>query len=113
MADCIFCRIIAREIPSQIVYEDEAAIAFKDTNPQAPTHLLIVPKKHVSGLSACGDADQAMLGHLQRAAAVVAAQAGVAAGYRLLTNNGRSAGQSVDHLHYHLLGGRSMQWPPG
>lgn len=113
MADCIFCKIIARQIPSQFVYEDEQAVAFNDITPQAPTHLLIVPKKHVAGLSACGDGDQALLGHLQRVAAAVAEKAGVASGYRLLTNNGRSAGQSVDHLHYHLLGGRSMQWPPG
>ncbi|OGS27341.1 MAG: histidine triad nucleotide-binding protein, partial [Elusimicrobia bacterium RIFOXYA2_FULL_69_6] len=92
MADCIFCKIIARQIPSQIVYEDEQAVAFQDVSPQAPAHLLIVPKKHVAGLSACGDEDQALLGHLQRVAASVAAKAGVSSGYRLVTNNGRSAG---------------------
>ena len=113
MADCIFCKIIARQIPSQLVYEDEQAVAFKDLTPQAPTHVLIVPRKHVAGLSDCEDGDKALLGHLQRVAAVVAEKAGVASGYRLVINNGRSAGQSVDHLHYHLLGGRSMQWPPG
>jgi len=113
MAECIFCKIIARQIPSQFVYEDEIAVVFQDINPQAPTHVLIVPKKHVADLSACGDADQALLGRLQRVAAVVAEKAGIASGYRLLTNKGRSAGQSVDHLHYHLLGGRPMKWPPG
>jgi len=95
------------------VYEDDQTVAFPDINPQAPTHVLIVPKKHVAGLSACVEGDKPLLGHLQRVAAVVAEKAGVSSGYRLLTNNGRSAGQSVDHLHYHLLGGRPMEWPPG
>ena len=113
MADCIFCEIIARRIPAQFVYEDEQAAAFKDLSPQAPTHVLIVPKKHVAGLSACGDEDKALLGHLQRVAAVVAEKGGVASGFRLVTNNGRGAGQVVEHLHYHLLGGRPMKWPPG
>ena len=113
MADCIFCEIVSRRISSQFVYEDEESVAFQDISPQAPTHLLIVPKKHIAGLSACRDEDKPLLGHLQRVAARVAEAAGVASGYRLVLNNGRSAGQSVDHLHYHLLGGRSMQWPPG
>ena len=113
MADCLFCKIIAREIPSQLVYEDDQAVAFKDISPKAPTHLLIVPKKHIPSLSACTDADKPLLGHIQRVAAAMAEKTGIAAGFRLLANNGRSAGQSVDHLHYHLLGGRPMQWPPG
>ncbi len=113
MPDCLFCKIIAREIPSQLIHEDSQCVVFKDIQPQAPTHVLIVPKKHVSGLSACSDEDKPLLGHLQRVAAFVAEEAGIASGYRLLTNNGRSAGQSVDHLHYHLLGGRPMNWPPG
>lgn len=113
MADCIFCKIIARQIPSPLIYEDDQAVSFKDISPQAPTHVLIVPKKHIASLSACGDGDKALLGHLQRVAAIVAEKAGIASGYRLVANNGRSAGQSVDHLHYHLLGGRPMEWPPG
>ena len=113
MVDCIFCKIIARKVPSEIIYEDDLTVVFKDVNPQAPTHLLIVPKKHVAGLSACGADDTALLGHIQQVAAAVAGKADVASGYRLVTNNGRDAGQSVDHLHYHLLGGRCMQWPPG
>ncbi|MDD5656875.1 MAG: histidine triad nucleotide-binding protein [Elusimicrobia bacterium] len=113
MNDCIFCKIAARRIPSQNVYEDESAAAFKDLNPQAPVHILIVPKKHISGLDACRREDAALLGHLQLVAAKLAAENGIAGGYRLLTNNGRGAGQSVDHLHYHLLGGRPLAWPPG
>ena len=113
MNDCIFCKIVARQIPSEKVFEDERAVAFKDLNPQAPVHVLVVPKKHVSGLDACGDPDAGLLGHLQLVAAKIAVDNGIAGGYRLVTNNGRGAGQSVDHLHYHLLGGRPLGWPPG
>ncbi|HAM36970.1 MAG TPA: histidine triad nucleotide-binding protein [Elusimicrobia bacterium] len=113
MAECIFCKIAAKQIPAQIVYEDEQSVAFRDLNPQAPTHVLIVPKKHIPSLAAAGDEDKALLGHLQRVAAIVARRGGVASDFRLVANNGRGAGQSVDHLHYHLLGGRAMQWPPG
>lgn len=112
MADCLFCQIIAKEIPAKVIFEDDLSVAFRDVNPQAPTHLLIVPRKHIQSLSASGEEDSALLGHLQRAAARVAREAGVSS-FRLVTNNGRGAGQSVDHLHYHLLGGRAMAWPPG
>lgn len=112
MADCLFCRIVRREIPAQIVHEDEQALVFKDVNPQAPTHVLVVPKKHLGSLSASTDADLALLGHLQRAACRVA-EAAKLSSFRLVTNNGRGAGQSVEHLHYHLLAGRPMEWPPG
>jgi histidine triad (HIT) family protein len=113
MNDCVFCRIVARQLPSQIVYEDERAVAFKDLNPQAPVHVLIVPKRHVSGLGSCVGEDGGLLGHIQLVAAKLAVDNGISEGYRLLTNNGRGAGQTVDHLHYHLLGGRSLKWPPG
>ncbi|MDE2142440.1 MAG: histidine triad nucleotide-binding protein [Elusimicrobia bacterium] len=112
MADCLFCRIVRREIPAQIVLEDEQAVVFKDVNPQAPTHVLIVPKKHLGSLSASTDADAALLGHLQLTARRIAAD-GKLSSFRLVTNNGRGAGQSVEHLHYHLLAGRPMEWPPG
>lgn len=112
MPDCLFCKIVAKEIPAQLVHEDEQAVAFKDINPQAPTHLLIVSKKHIPSLAQARDEDAALLGHLQRTAARVA-EKGRLSSFRLVTNNGRGAGQSVDHLHYHLLGGRSMTWPPG
>lgn len=110
--ECLFCRIVRREIPAQIVHEDEQALVFKDISPQAPTHLLIVPKKHLASLSASADEDGALLGHLQRAACR-AAEAVKLGSFRLVTNNGRGAGQTVDHLHYHLLGGRPLNWPPG
>lgn len=112
MPDCLFCKIVARQIPAQLVFEDASAIAFKDINPQAPTHVLVVPKKHVDSLSATTDEDAVMLGQVQRTAAAVAGKLNLSS-FRLVTNNGRGAGQSVDHLHYHLLGGRPMQWPPG
>ena len=106
--DCLFCRIIRREIPTQFVYEDEQSIAFKDISPRAPTHVLIVPKKHLDGLSSSTDEDASLLGHLQRVAARLAEKGGLSEGYRVITNNGRGAGQTVDHLHYHLLGGRNL-----
>lgn len=112
MAECLFCRIIRREIPAQIVHEDDLALVFKDVSPQAPTHLLVVPKRHLASLSASGDEDAALLGHLQRTACRVA-EASKLGSFRLVTNNGRGAGQSVEHLHYHLLGGRPLSWPPG
>ena len=112
MADCLFCRIVRREIPAQIVHEDEQALVFKDVNPQAPTHVLVVPKKHLGSLAASTDEDAPLLGHLQRVACRIAEGEKLLA-FRLVTNNGRGAGQSVEHLHYHLLGGRPMEWPPG
>jgi histidine triad (HIT) family protein len=112
MSDCLFCRIVAKKLPAQMVYEDDSAVAFKDIHPQAPTHVLIVSRKHIESLAACSEEDSALLGRLQRAAAKIAAQEGLSS-FRVVTNNGRGAGQSVDHLHYHLLGGRPMQWPPG
>jgi histidine triad (HIT) family protein len=112
MADCLFCRIVRREIPAAVVLEDDTALVFKDVSPQAPTHLLVVPQKHLSSLSASTDEDAALLGHLQRAACR-AAETVKLGSFRLVTNNGRGAGQTVEHLHYHLLGGRPLQWPPG
>jgi histidine triad (HIT) family protein len=106
--ECVFCRIIAREIPAKLLHEDDQAIAFTDISPKAPTHVLVVPKKHITGLSAAGDQDIALLGHLQRVAAKLAEKAKLDKGFRVVTNNGPWAGQTVDHLHYHLLGGRQM-----
>jgi histidine triad (HIT) family protein len=111
--DCLFCRILAKEISAKIVHEDDHAIAFEDINPQAPTHVLIVPRRHIAGLNDVGADDAALLGHLQLVAAAIARQRGLEAGYRTVLNTGRGAGQSVFHLHLHLLGGRGLRWPPG
>lgn len=113
MSDCIFCKIVAKEIPSEFVYEDEKAVAFRDLNPQAPVHLLIIPKKHIASLAEATDEDTELLGHLQKVARVIAVKDKLTSGFRLVTNNGRGASQSVFHIHYHLLAGRSLTWPPG
>jgi histidine triad (HIT) family protein len=110
--DCLFCKIIAGNIPASTVYRDEQVTAIRDINPQAPTHILVLPNQHVAGISAAAPGDQAMLGGLLLAAQKIAAQEGLT-GYRLVVNNGAEAGQSVFHLHLHLLGGRAMRWPPG
>lgn len=109
----IFGKIIRREIPADIVYEDESCLAFRDVNPQAPTHVLIIPKKEIAGLADAGQEDQSLLGHLLLAANKVARQLGVDDAFRLVVNNGAGAGQSVFHLHLHLLAGRPFHWPPG
>ena len=112
--DCIFCKIVAGEIPAKTIYEDELSVAFRDINPQAPTHALVIPRAHVASLSEAGEAEEAMLGHLLRVAARVAADEGHAeTGFRIVINNGAGAGQSVFHLHLHVLGGRPLKWPPG
>lgn len=112
--DCLFCRIIARELPAKIVHEDDQTVAFEDINPQAPTHILVVSRKHLAGLNDATAADAALLGHLQLVAAELAQKRGIAeSGYRIVLNTGRGAGQSIFHIHVHLLGGRGMRWPPG
>ena len=114
MSDCIFCRIVKGEIPADVVYKDEDVVAFRDINPQAPVHVLVVPCRHIAELNETADSDVELLGKLIRTAVKLAAQLGVAeTGYRLVLNQGRDAGQSVDHIHLHLLGGRAMSWPPG
>ena len=112
MSGCIFCRIVAGEAPARIVYQDEAVTVFHDAHPVAPTHVLIVPNRHVTGVTSVEPEDAPVLGKLFVVARQVAEDLGVEA-YRLVVNNGRNAGQSVFHLHVHLLGGRSMAWPPG
>ena len=114
MADCLFCKIIKREIPSSIVYEDDRLLAFNDINPQAPTHVLILPREHIESLNDAAPGDEATLGHLLRLASKIANQQGIAEnGYRTVINTGAESGQSVWHLHVHVLGGRPMNWPPG
>ncbi len=112
-ANCLFCKIAAKQIPSKIVYEDPDLFALEDISPQAPTHILICPRKHVESLTDAGSEDQAVLGKLQLVAAQLARERHLLEGYRTVVNNGRGAGQSVFHLHLHLLGGRPFRWPPG
>jgi histidine triad (HIT) family protein len=112
-AKTIFKRIIDREIPARIVYEDDLCLAFHDVKPEAPTHVLVIPKQEIPQIAAAGEADKTLLGHLLLAANKIAEQLGLSGGYRLVINNGPDAGQSVDHLHVHILGGRHLGWPPG
>jgi histidine triad (HIT) family protein len=113
-ADCLFCRIVSGEVPGDFVHVDERAVAIRDVNPQAPTHLLVIPRDHLESLDDASQRDEALLGHLLRVAARVANAAGLAEdGYRTVINNGSGAGQSVLHLHVHVLGGRPLNWPPG
>lgn len=109
----IFGKIIKREIPADIVYEDDSCLAFRDINPQAPVHILVIPKKEIAKLTDAKQDDQALLGHLLLAAGKIARQLGVEHAYRVVVNNGAGAGQSVLHLHLHILAGRPMRWPPG
>ncbi|WP_437734057.1 histidine triad nucleotide-binding protein [Sorangium sp. So ce1335] len=111
---CLFCKIANKEIPSKVVLEDEHLLAFHDVNPQAPTHVLVIPKRHIAGIGQAAPEDEATLGRLLLAARRVAELTGIAeSGFRTVVNNGANAGQTVFHLHVHVLGGRSMAWPPG
>ncbi len=111
--DTIFSKIINRQIPADIVYEDDLALAFKDVHPQAPVHILVIPKKPIPQLAEAETEDNVLLGHLLLVAKQVAEQVGLTNGYRVVINNGADAGQTVFHLHLHILGGREMAWPPG
>jgi histidine triad (HIT) family protein len=113
MAETIFAKIIRREIPAQIEYEDKLCLAFHDVSPQAPTHILVIPKKPLPSLAEVTDAEIPLLGHLMRVATDLATKLNLVNGYRLVVNCGTDGGQTVNHLHIHLLGGRSLGWPPG
>lgn len=113
MSDTIFTKIINKEIPSDIVYEDEECLAFRDISPQAPVHVLLIPKKPITMVSEADPEDQMLLGHLMMKAGEVARSLGVGDAFRLVVNNGAGAGQTVFHLHIHILGGRALSWPPG
>jgi histidine triad (HIT) family protein len=112
-ADCLFCKIAAKKIPAKLVYEDDEPFAFEDIGPQAPTHILICPRKHFASLNDATAEDQSVLGKLQLVAAQLARKLNLLEGYRTVVNSGEGAGQSVFHLHLHLLGGRAFRWPPG
>jgi len=114
MSDCLFCQIIAGKMPATVAYRDEQIIAIRDINPQAPTHILVLPRQHLASVTDAQARDESLLGALLRAAARIAEQEGLQhSGFRLVANTGPDAGQSVGHLHFHLLGGRAMAWPPG
>lgn len=113
MADCLFCKIAAGEIPSDNVYKSENVVAFRDINPAAPTHVLVIPVRHVASAADLGESDGDLLAELFRTMASLAESEGLSNGWRVVTNVGADAGQSVHHLHFHLIGGRTMSWPPG
>ncbi len=113
MAETIFQKIIDREIPADIVYEDDRCLAFRDVAPQAPTHVLVIPKKPVASLDQLADEDAPLLGHLWLVIRNLAQELQLTDGYRVVVNCGKDGGQAVDHLHFHLLGGRALNWPPG
>ncbi len=114
MSDCIFCRIAEGSIPAKVVHQDDQAVAFEDLNPQAPVHILVIPRKHVASIGESNAADADLLGKLMLTCARIAKERGLTpAGYRVVMNTGPDAGQSVFHLHLHVLGGRAMAWPPG
>lgn len=110
---CLFCRIIEGAVPSKSVYQDEQCFAFADINPQAPVHVLVIPRKHIASLADAEKGDEGLLGHLLWAAAEVARMNGLTNGFRTVISTGHDGGQTVDHLHVHVLGGRAMHWPPG
>jgi histidine triad (HIT) family protein len=114
MEGCIFCKIVNRQIPSKIIYEDDQVVAFEDVNPQAPVHSLIVPKRHIATLADMGDEDYPLISHIFKIANRIARDKGISdRGFRVVVNCNGEAGQTVFHIHFHLLGGRQMHWPPG
>ncbi len=114
MSDCLFCKIAAGQIPAKVIHQDDDSVAFLDINPQAPTHFLVIPRKHIASLNDLTPADDALLGKVYRTAAKLAAERGIAPeGWRAVVNSGRGAGQTVFHIHVHVLGGRALTWPPG
>ncbi|HEV2986053.1 MAG TPA: histidine triad nucleotide-binding protein [Vicinamibacterales bacterium] len=114
MSDCLFCKIVNRQIPASIVYEDDRVLAFNDINPQGPTHVLVIPKQHIPSLNDLAPEHDAIVGELARRAAAIAKERGISAGgFRTVFNTNRDAGQTVFHIHLHLIGGRSLAWPPG
>ncbi len=114
MEDCLFCKIASKEIPATIVYEDDQILAFKDINPQAPVHILIIPKKHIAGVTSLEEEDKELIGRIHLLASKIARDYSVfQCGFRLVLNSGPDAGQAVAHLHFHFLGGRTLKWPPG
>ncbi len=113
MKDCLFCKIINKEIPSELLFEDDKVIAFKDITPQAPVHFLVIPKQHIESAKDINDENASLIGHVFYVASKLANEQGLDLGYRIVNNCHTHGGQSVDHIHFHVLGGRQMLWPPG
>lgn len=113
LTDCLFCKIIDKEIPSDIIYEDDQVLAFNDINPQAPVHFLVIPKEHIKSADEIDETHKSLMGHIIYVAAKLAEENELDAGYRIVNNCGSQGGQTVDHIHFHVLGKRNMQWPPG
>ncbi|WP_202711160.1 HIT domain-containing protein [Sporosalibacterium faouarense] len=114
MSDCLFCKIVNDEIKASKIYEDEKVIAFNDINPQSPVHILVIPKQHIPSINQIDESNQSIIGHIHLVINKLAKEKGLAdKGYRIVNNCGKDGGQTVNHLHFHLLGGRDMQWPPG
>lgn len=113
MGNCVFCDIVEGKIPAKVIHEDHLALAFHDVSPKAPTHVLVIPREHITDLDEAAPEQELLLGHLLIAAKEVAAKAGLGRGYRVVINRGEHGGQTVDHLHVHVLGGRPLAWPPG
>jgi histidine triad (HIT) family protein len=112
--DCLFCKIAASQIPCSKVYEDDKILAFKDINPEAPVHILIIPKEHISSVMDINEENKTLISHIYLAAGKIAAELGISqTGFRIVTNSGEDGGQTVEHLHFHMLGGRNLKWPPG
>lgn len=113
LTDCLFCKIIEGEIPSETIYEDDKVIAFNDINPQAPVHFLVVPKEHIKSVDETGEDHKELMGHIIYICSILAKENNLDKGYRIVINCGKEGGQTVDHIHFHVLGKRNMQWPPG
>ncbi|NLC03047.1 MAG: histidine triad nucleotide-binding protein [Tissierellia bacterium] len=113
MVDCLFCKIINKEIPSELLYEDDKVIAFKDINPQAPVHFLVIPKEHIESANHINDHNKDLIGHIFNIISKLASEQDLELGYRIVNNCDSHGGQTVNHLHFHILGGRQMLWPPG
>lgn len=113
MTNCLFCNIINGEIPSTLIYEDEKVIAFEDINPQAPVHYLVIPREHIQSMAHIDESNKELLGHILSVASKIAKNQGLDSGYRIINNCGEDGGQTVDHIHFHILGKRKMLWPPG
>lgn len=113
MTDCLFCKIIKKEIPTQFMFEDDKVVAFRDINPQAPVHFIVIPKQHIESAKQLNDSNANLIGHVFYIASKLAKEEGLDLGYRIVNNCDTLGGQSIDHIHFHILGGRQMLWPPG